>query len=75
MLWIELLILLACILIGVRLGGIALGAVAGPRHPDSSSGEEEDSDHHDRKDEVSRTVHDSGDATEACFQEALSALP
>jgi len=29
MLWIELLILLACILIGVRLGGIALGAVAG----------------------------------------------
>lgn len=29
MLWIELLILLGCILIGVRLGGIALGAVAG----------------------------------------------
>jgi anaerobic C4-dicarboxylate transporter DcuA len=29
MLWIELLILLACILIGARLGGIALGTVAG----------------------------------------------
>ncbi|HEX6043876.1 MAG TPA: anaerobic C4-dicarboxylate transporter family protein [Pyrinomonadaceae bacterium] len=29
MLWLELAILLACILIGVRLGGIALGAVAG----------------------------------------------
>jgi anaerobic C4-dicarboxylate transporter-like protein len=29
MFWIELSILLACILIGVRLGGIALGAVAG----------------------------------------------
>jgi len=29
MLWLELLILLACILIGARLGGIALGTVAG----------------------------------------------
>jgi anaerobic C4-dicarboxylate transporter-like protein len=29
MLWIELLILLACIVIGARLGGIALGTVAG----------------------------------------------
>lgn len=29
MIWIELAIMLACILIGVRLGGIALGAVAG----------------------------------------------
>ena len=29
MLWIELLIILACILIGARLGGIALGTVAG----------------------------------------------
>lgn len=29
MIWIELLILLACIVIGARLGGIALGAVAG----------------------------------------------
>lgn len=29
MLWVELAILLACILIGVRLGGVALGAVAG----------------------------------------------
>src|SRR6201988_1714756 len=29
MIWIELLILLACIVIGARLGGIALGALAG----------------------------------------------
>jgi anaerobic C4-dicarboxylate transporter-like protein len=29
MIWIELLILLACILIGARLGGIALGTIAG----------------------------------------------
>jgi anaerobic C4-dicarboxylate transporter-like protein len=29
MIWIELVILLACILIGARLGGIALGAIAG----------------------------------------------
>src|SRR5215813_8830407 len=29
MLWIELLILLACILVGARLGGIALGTIAG----------------------------------------------
>jgi anaerobic C4-dicarboxylate transporter DcuA len=29
MIWIELLILLACILVGARLGGIALGSVAG----------------------------------------------
>src|SRR5215472_3166080 len=29
MIWIELCILLACILIGARLGGIALGTVAG----------------------------------------------
>lgn len=29
MIWIELLILLACILVGARLGGIGLGAVAG----------------------------------------------
>ncbi len=29
MIWIELLILLACILVGARLGGIALGTVAG----------------------------------------------
>ena len=29
MIWIELLILLACILVGARLGGIALGAIAG----------------------------------------------
>src|SRR5499433_4521595 len=29
MIWIELAILLACILIGARLGGIALGTVAG----------------------------------------------
>ena len=29
MIWIELLILLACIVIGARLGGIALGTVAG----------------------------------------------
>ena len=29
MIWIELLVLLACILIGARLGGIALGSVAG----------------------------------------------
>lgn len=29
MIWIELLVLLACILVGARLGGIALGAVAG----------------------------------------------
>lgn len=29
MIWIELAILLACILVGARLGGIALGAVAG----------------------------------------------
>ena len=29
MIWIELLILLACVLIGARLGGIALGTVAG----------------------------------------------
>src|SRR6185503_8070959 len=29
MIWIELIILLACILIGARLGGIALGTVAG----------------------------------------------
>lgn len=29
MIWVELLILLACILIGARLGGIALGTVAG----------------------------------------------
>ena len=29
MLWLELLILLACILVGARLGGIALGTVAG----------------------------------------------
>ena len=29
MIWIELLILLACIIVGARLGGIALGTVAG----------------------------------------------
>src|ERR1700755_78030 len=29
MIWIELLLLLACIVIGARLGGIALGTVAG----------------------------------------------
>jgi anaerobic C4-dicarboxylate transporter-like protein len=29
MIWIELVILLACILVGARLGGIALGAIAG----------------------------------------------
>ena len=29
MIWIELLILLACIVIGARLGGIGLGAMAG----------------------------------------------
>ena len=29
MIWIELLILLACIVIGARLGGMALGTVAG----------------------------------------------
>jgi anaerobic C4-dicarboxylate transporter DcuA len=29
MVWVELCILLACILIGARLGGIALGTVAG----------------------------------------------
>ncbi len=29
MIWIELVILLACIVIGARLGGIALGAMAG----------------------------------------------
>ena len=29
MIWIELVILLACIVIGARLGGIALGTVAG----------------------------------------------
>jgi len=29
MIWIELIILLACIIIGARLGGIALGTVAG----------------------------------------------
>jgi anaerobic C4-dicarboxylate transporter len=29
MIWIELCILLACILIGARLGGIALGTIAG----------------------------------------------
>lgn len=29
MIWVELAILLACILIGARLGGIALGTVAG----------------------------------------------
>src|SRR6185503_11336031 len=29
MIWIELIILLACIVIGARLGGIGLGAVAG----------------------------------------------
>ena len=29
MIWVELCILLACILIGARLGGIALGTVAG----------------------------------------------
>ena len=29
MIWIELIILLACIVIGARLGGIALGTVGG----------------------------------------------
>ena len=29
MIWIELIILLACIVIGARLGGIALGTLAG----------------------------------------------
>jgi len=29
MIWIELLILLGCIVIGARLGGMALGTVAG----------------------------------------------
>ena len=29
MIWIELLILLACIFVGARLGGIALGTIAG----------------------------------------------
>ena len=29
MVWIELLVLLACILVGARLGGIGLGTVAG----------------------------------------------
>jgi anaerobic C4-dicarboxylate transporter DcuA len=29
MLWIELLIFLACIIIGARIGGIALGTIAG----------------------------------------------
>src|SRR4249920_3151025 len=29
MIWIELLVLLACIFVGARLGGIALGAIAG----------------------------------------------